>query len=101
MTAESDVNVILAHLEHLQTDVKTLCDETRSLRAEINTMKLSIKDTYIPKQSCIEIQKKCHEKMATSVTKDEFSPVKKVVFFLVFVMIAAVAKAALQGVVIK
>ncbi len=101
MTDESDVHVILAHLEHVKNDIQVLCKETRDMRQEINQLKLQIKDTYIPRAACLEVQKRCNSKMDSAVTKDEFAPVKKVVFFLVFVMIAAVAKAALQGVVIK
>jgi len=101
MVDESDVNVILAHLEHVKQDIQVLCKETRDMRQEINKLKLSIKDTYIPRQTCVEVQKRCNAKMDSAVSKTEFQPVKKVVFFLVFVVLAAVANAALKGVVIK
>lgn len=99
MTSQEESNaVILAHLEHFKSDVHVLCKEMKEVKKELTNLKLSIKDTYIPRQSCIDTQKVCKAAMEKAVTKAEFSPVKKVVFFLVFLMLAAVAKGALQGV---
>jgi len=94
---ESDVNVILAHLEHVQGDIKALCVEMREMRKDLSSLKLQVKDTYIPKRTCVEIQKRCNSKMDTAVTKEEFDPIKKVVFFMIFILLAAVGKATLQG----
>ena len=108
MTTESDINVVLAHLQHLKEDLAALKTQMNgintqmvSVKDEIVCLKLELKEKYIPRASCVEIQKKCHEKMNNSVTKDEFSPIRKVVFFFIFLLLAAVAKATLQGVTLQ
>ena len=97
MSEESEVNVILAHLSYLKEKVDTLNTQMEGVKDEIVCLKLQVKDTYIPRQTCVEIQKKCHAKMDRSATKDELLPLKRIMYGILLLIMAAVVKVTFQG----
>jgi len=92
----AEIDAILAHIEHIRSDITNLCAAVASLEKEVADMKLMHVNTYIPKAACVDIQKKCNAKMNSAVTKEEFKPVKAITYGVVTIIVIQVFRTLLN-----